>query len=84
MTFFALAEPSGSYIALFQNHTRVSATPQRDVVNNILTYFRLPVILKSAQNRAEISLPPALANIQNAEFSHPYYWAGFTMVGSPW
>ena len=25
-----------------------------------------------------------LKMIQTEEYAHPYYWAGFTMVGSPW
>ncbi|HEY9614932.1 CHAT domain-containing protein, partial [Allocoleopsis sp.] len=29
-----------------------------------------------------IPLPPELA--ENQDFSHPYYWAAFTMIGSPW
>jgi filamentous hemagglutinin family protein len=29
-----------------------------------------------------ISLPPGLPEYQ--DFTHPYYWAAFTMVGSPW
>lgn len=31
-----------------------------------------------------IPLPPELASIKKQEFSSPYYWAAFTMVGSPW
>ncbi|NES78374.1 MULTISPECIES: CHAT domain-containing protein [Okeania] len=31
-----------------------------------------------------VVLPSALANLENDNLSHPYYWAGFTMVGSPW
>jgi filamentous hemagglutinin family protein len=31
---------------------------------------------------APIPLPPKLP--QNQDFTHPYYWAAFTMVGSPW
>lgn len=31
-----------------------------------------------------IPLPPELAKLQNEDFSAPYYWAAFTMVGSPW
>jgi CHAT domain-containing protein len=32
--------------------------------------------------RGSIPLPPELEG--NQDFSHPYYWAAFTMIGSPW
>ncbi|WP_445242196.1 CHAT domain-containing protein [Microcoleus sp. Pol17_C1] len=32
----------------------------------------------------ELELPPELAELTNVNLSHPYYWAGFTMIGSPW
>jgi filamentous hemagglutinin family protein len=31
-----------------------------------------------------ISLPAELKNQKSQNFSHPYYWAGFTITGSPW
>ncbi|MEQ9373490.1 MAG: CHAT domain-containing protein [Coleofasciculus chthonoplastes F3-SA18-01] len=31
-----------------------------------------------------IPLPPELKDRGNQDFSHPYYWAAFTMIGSPW
>ncbi|MEQ8382087.1 MAG: CHAT domain-containing protein [Coleofasciculus sp. A1-SPW-01] len=31
-----------------------------------------------------VSLPHQLKNLNDSELSHPYYWAGFTMVGIPW
>lgn len=31
-----------------------------------------------------ILLPSTLNVQENTTFSHPYYWAGFTMIGSPW
>jgi len=31
-----------------------------------------------------IPLPPELAELGNEDFSSPYYWAAFTMIGSPW
>ncbi|MGD1806707.1 CHAT domain-containing protein, partial [Dapis sp. BLCC M126] len=40
--------------------------------------------LRGSGSRGEVSLPPELENIHNKNFAHPYYWAGFTMVGSPW
>ncbi len=33
---------------------------------------------------ALIPLPDELGNIDNRVLSHPYYWAAFTMIGSPW
>jgi CHAT domain-containing protein len=45
------------------------------------------VRLESGQLRTStrtIALPPALAELENEDFSHPYYWAAFTIVGSPW
>lgn len=29
-------------------------------------------------------LPPELANFKEQDFTHPYYWSAFTMIGSPW
>ena len=40
--------------------------------------------LRGSGSPGEVSLPAELGSIQNKKFSHPYYWAGFTMVGSPW
>lgn len=34
--------------------------------------------------RGNIKLPPQLANLGNRNFTHPYYWSAFTVVGSPW
>lgn len=31
-----------------------------------------------------IPLPPQLAKLGDHDFSHPNYWSGFTMIGSPW
>jgi CHAT domain-containing protein/large exoprotein involved in heme utilization and adhesion len=35
-------------------------------------------------SRGVLLLPPGLAHIQSKNLSHPYYWSGFTMIGSPW
>ena len=32
----------------------------------------------------KVDLPPNLAQLGNVNLSHPYYWAGFTIVGNPW
>jgi CHAT domain-containing protein len=38
--------------------------------------------LRGGGLRGSIPLPSGLP--KNQDFSHPYYWAAFTMVGSPW
>jgi CHAT domain-containing protein/large exoprotein involved in heme utilization and adhesion len=35
-------------------------------------------------SRGAVVLPSQLANIENNNLSHPYYWSGFTTIGSPW
>ena len=40
--------------------------------------------LKRGRANSSIILTLALAKIQNQNLPHPYYWSGFTIVGSPW
>jgi CHAT domain-containing protein len=35
-------------------------------------------------SRGELTLPPEIAAQENYNLSHPYYWAAFTLIGSPW
>ena len=41
-------------------------------------------MLKTSSSRGEVALSSQINDIKNKDFSHPYYWAGFTMIGSPW
>ena len=34
--------------------------------------------------RGAVVLPTALGKFKNQNLSHPYYWSGFMMIGSPW
>ena len=40
--------------------------------------------LRGSGVRGAVVLPSALGKFGNQNLSHPYYWAGFMMVGSPW
>ncbi|MCT7951689.1 CHAT domain-containing protein [Ancylothrix sp. C2] len=40
--------------------------------------------LRGTNSRGAIVLPAGLAKQQNLNLSHPYFWSGFTMIGSPW
>ncbi|WP_445251475.1 CHAT domain-containing protein [Microcoleus sp. Pol14C6] len=37
-----------------------------------------------SNSNKDLELPPELAKLGNENLSHPYYWSGFTMIGSPW
>lgn len=36
------------------------------------------------RTRSARPLPPELSNASSPDLSHPYYWSGFTLIGSPW
>nr|MDJ0557078.1 CHAT domain-containing protein [Microcoleaceae cyanobacterium MO_207.B10] len=40
--------------------------------------------LRGTGARGAVVLPSALGKFENQNLSHPYYWAGFMMIGSPW
>ncbi|NET27713.1 CHAT domain-containing protein, partial [Okeania sp. SIO1I7] len=40
--------------------------------------------LRGTAARGAVVLPSELGKFENQNLSHPYYWAGFTIVGSPW
>lgn len=40
--------------------------------------------LFSTNSQGGVLLPPELAKSGDKNFSHPAYWAAFTMIGSPW
>jgi len=40
--------------------------------------------LRSSSTQSLRPLPPALQGTESVSLSHPFYWSGFTMVGSPW
>ncbi|NET24492.1 MAG: CHAT domain-containing protein [Okeania sp. SIO1I7] len=35
-------------------------------------------------SRGEILLPQSLQILGETDFSHPFYWSGFTLISSPW
>ncbi len=42
---------------------------------------QLRLVTRSGQS---IPLPSELAQVKGLDFAHPYFWSGFSMIGSPW
>lgn len=36
------------------------------------------------EDQQAIPLPPELQSLPSKSLTHPYYWSGFTLIGSPW
>jgi CHAT domain-containing protein len=52
-----------------------------------LTMLSGKVRIKNKQlvtSEGEFPIPPELIEQGDRDFSHPYYWSGFTMIGNPW
>ncbi|NEN89014.1 MAG: CHAT domain-containing protein [Okeania sp. SIO3H1] len=68
------------------NQTNIKAEAVRQAQ---LAMLRGDVVIKGNQirrigERGSVELPSVLGEMRNRKLSHPYHWAGFTMVGSPW
>ncbi|MCS6782561.1 MAG: CHAT domain-containing protein [Gloeomargarita sp. SKYG98] len=52
-----------------------------------IALLRGQVVFKGGELRSvrgNVPVPPAIAQRGDQPLNHPYYWAGFTLIGSPW
>ncbi len=77
-----LALMQGFYQQLGQMPTKAEALRQAQLAllnrNTALQNGRL------VSEKSSIELPPELSRLGDRTLSHPYYWSGFTLIGSPW
>ncbi len=74
---------SGFYHQLGQPDVTIKAEALRRAQ---LALLRGEVRVESGELRGlgEGENRPVVSGLPDKNFSHPYYWAAFTMIGSPW
>ncbi|MBW4491698.1 MAG: hypothetical protein KME26_01025 [Oscillatoria princeps RMCB-10] len=56
----------------------------RPVLRDISVGQAFPQPVTVCPRERGVPLPPELAKFPSETFSHPYYWAAFTLIGTPW
>ena len=71
----------------FYRHLRSAPIKGEALRKAQLAMIHKQIVVKEGQLRGTqgaIDLLTQSAQVPNADFSHPKFWAGFTIIGSPW
>ena len=71
----------------FYSHLRSTPIKAEALRQAQLAMIRKQIVVKNGQLQGaerSIDLPDGLKDSANSDLSHPHFWAGFTIIGSPW
>ncbi|WP_445305498.1 MULTISPECIES: CHAT domain-containing protein [unclassified Microcoleus] len=71
----------------FYRHLRSAPIKAEALRKAQLAMLHKQIVVKNGQlqgTERAIDLPGNLKNLPNSDLSHPHFWAGFTIIGSPW
>ena len=71
----------------FYEQLKTTASKAEAIRKTQIKMIQGDVLLRNEKlkfSRGEISLPESLQGLGEINFSHPFYWSGFTLVSSPW
>lgn len=71
----------------FYDHLRSENIKAEALRKAQVAMIRKQIVIKNGQLQGaqrSIDLPDDLKNSANSDLSHPHFWAGFTIIGSPW
>jgi CHAT domain-containing protein len=76
-------------MAEFYQHLKTSPIKAEALRQAQIAMIKKQIQIKQGQlqqsgSTTKIPLPPEIAKLDNLNLSHPYYWSGFTIIGSPW
>ncbi|CAD5911943.1 Putative Haemagglutination activity domain protein [Planktothrix tepida] len=78
-----LALMTGFYHHLTETTTKAEALQKAQISLLRGTAVFEPEHLFLSEEKIKVSLPPELRNLDDFSLVHPYYWASFTLIGSP-
>lgn len=77
-----------AFMSEFYQQLRLAPIKAEALRQTQIAMLKGEVTIQDGQLRSsrggEISLPPEIATISNRTLTHPFYWAAFTLIGSPW
>lgn len=71
----------------FYEQLKTAPTKAETIRQTQIKMIQGDVNIKSGKlkfSRGEIPLPQSLLALGETDFSHPFYWSGFTLISSPW
>ncbi len=74
-------------MTLFYQSLQKFPTKSQALQEAQLSLLREEVTLEKGQlivNNQPFELPSVFANVEERNFTHPYYWSAFTLIGNPW
>ena len=80
---------AGTVVLMSEFYQELKSTPIKAEALRIaqLNMLQKKVYVENAQVRGseiEVTLPPNTSEMELQNFDHPFYWAGFTIIGNPW
>ena len=84
-----LIDDVGTVLLMSDFYQQLKSTPIKSAAlrQAQVNLLKQKVFVKKAQIRGldvEVNLPEITSAEQAQDFTHPFYWAGFTVIGNPW